>query len=102
MSELTITERSGAVRFPVRVKPRSSRSKILGVRAASLEIAVTAPPVEGAANDEVCDLLAKALAVPRSAVAIVTGASSRTKRVAVSDLSVATAAARLAEATATK
>ncbi len=99
MDDLSITERDGAVRFAVRVKPRSSRSKILGVRASLLEIAVTAPPVEGAANDEVCTLLGRALEVPRSAVTIVTGASGRSKLVEVSGIVAATAAKRLAEAT---
>ena len=54
-----------------------------------------APPVEGAANEALARFLGKALAVPPSAVRIVTGASGRNKRVAVAGIDVATARARL-------
>ncbi len=86
---------NGEVTFALWVKPRSSRSAVLGVRGDALEVAVTAPPVEGAANAEVVEILAKQLRVPRRAVVIVSGQSGRTKRVQVSGLEPSQVLARL-------
>ena len=57
-----------------------------------------APPVEGAANHELIDVIARALAVPKRAVSIASGERSRQKSVRVSGIDAATAAARLASA----
>jgi len=65
------------------VIPRAARSAIAGERVGRLLMRVAAPPVEGAANDAVIDLLAKLLDCPRRAVRIVSGEKSRSKRVAV-------------------
>ncbi|HEX6661926.1 MAG TPA: DUF167 domain-containing protein [Sphingomicrobium sp.] len=72
----------------VRVTPRSSKTGISGWRAgadgrAELEVRVAEPPADGAANDAVVKLLAKALGISRSEIAIISGATSRHKRVAV-------------------
>lgn len=95
---LGLTERSGAVRFSVHVRPRSSRSTILGVREGALDVALTSPPADGAANSELLALLAKALDVRRGSVSIVVGASSRGKLVQVSGLSQDLARERLSKA----
>lgn len=85
MSELRITARpDGALRFAVRVQPRASRAAIEGLHGDALRVRVTAPPVDGAANEAVVALLAEALGVPRSAVRVVAGASGRRKVVEVS------------------
>jgi len=76
---LVLDERAGGVRFSVHVRPRSSRSAILGVREGALDVALTAPPADGAANSELVKLLARALEVRRGDVSIVIGASSRGK-----------------------
>jgi uncharacterized protein (TIGR00251 family) len=83
VSALTVKEHPGGVAFSVWVKPRSSRSVVLGVRGDALEVAVTAPPVEGAANEEVIAVLARFLGVSKRAVTIMSGQTGRTKRVAV-------------------
>ena len=83
MSPLRITEREGAVRFSIRVQPRSSRAGVDGVHGEALKLRVNAPPVDGAANAAVIELLADALGVPRRAVRIVAGDSSRSKLVEV-------------------
>src|SRR5437773_9653485 len=83
---LSLTERSGAVRFSVHVRPRSSRLAILGVREGALEVALMAPPADGAANSELLGLLAKALHVRRGSASLVGGASSRSKLVQVNGL----------------
>jgi uncharacterized protein (TIGR00251 family) len=76
---LVMTERAGGVRFSVRARPNASRSAILGVREGSLDVALTSPPADGAANAELIKLVARALEVRRSDVVIVGGASSRSK-----------------------
>ncbi len=78
---LTVT--ATAVRIAVRVQPRSSRDRVVGPHAGALKVRVTAPPVEGAANQAVIELLAEWLAVPRRSVAIVQGQSGRDKVVEV-------------------
>lgn len=96
---LLITERGGAspsVRFGLRVQPRSSRAGVDGVHGSALRVRVNAPPVEGAANEAVMKVLAKALGVANSAVAIVSGARSRSKVVEVSGLRAAEVRKRLA------
>ncbi len=96
---LNLNERSGGVRFDVRVRPRSSRSAILGVRDGALDVALTSPPADGAANSELLRLVAKALLVRAADVAIVVGPSSRTKVIAVNGIGAAAARARLSKAT---
>jgi uncharacterized protein (TIGR00251 family) len=69
--------------FKIQVVPRSARSEVVGEHNGSLRIRVAAPPVEGAANDEVIRLLAKAFKVPRRAVTILTGHNARLKQVSI-------------------
>lgn len=95
---LDISDRAGGVRFGVHVRPRSSRSAILGVREGSLDVALTSPPADGAANAELIKLLARALDVQRGAVSIVAGASSRSKLIEVSGTNSADTRAKLAGA----
>jgi len=80
---LEISDRSGAVRFSVHVRPRSSRSTIVGVRDGSLDVALIAPPSEGAANDELRKLLARVFEVSRRDVNIIVGMASRSKLVEI-------------------
>jgi uncharacterized protein (TIGR00251 family) len=77
------TEREGAVVFAVRVTPRASRNAIEGEYQGALKVRLTAPPVEDRANEALRRLLAERLNVPVSAVRIVAGDKSRTKRVTV-------------------
>ena len=79
MSELGIREQDGAVTFEVRVAPRASRNRVIGVRDGALKVALTAPPVDGAANEALRKLLAKALGVSKSDVEIVRGDRARIK-----------------------
>src|SRR3954465_3427716 len=94
---LSLNEGPGAVRFSVHVRPRSSRSAILGVREAALDVALTAPPADGAANAELIKLLARALDVRRGDVSIVAGASSRSKIIEVNGMLAEVARIRFAE-----
>jgi uncharacterized protein (TIGR00251 family) len=79
----------------VRVQPRASSDAILGWRDGTLRVRVTARPVEGEANLAVARLLARALRVAPSAVAVVHGARARDKRVRVAGLDAAEVRNRL-------
>lgn len=69
----------------VQVVPRASRSEIIGEHNGALRVRVAAPPVEGAANDELVRLIAKTIKVPRSCVEVTSGQSSRFKRLRIVD-----------------
>ena len=74
---------AGIVRFAVRVQPRASRSEIEGVHGDALRVRLSAPPVDGAANEALVELLAKALGVAKGAVRVVAGVASRSKVIEV-------------------
>jgi uncharacterized protein (TIGR00251 family) len=76
--------RGDAVRFSVRLQPRASKNEIVGLQGISLKVRVTAPPVEGMANDALVELLSKELQTPRRNVCIVSGNSSRMKVIEIS------------------
>jgi uncharacterized protein YggU (UPF0235/DUF167 family) len=78
---------AGGCQFVVAVTPRSSVNRLELDTSGALRARLTAPPVEGAANDALLTLLAKVLKLPRSRLAIVSGATSRQKRIAVHDVS---------------
>jgi uncharacterized protein (TIGR00251 family) len=80
---IEITEREGVVTFLVRVQPRGSRDAIEGEHDGALKVRLTAPPVDGRANEALRRLLAERLCVAMAAVQIVAGEKSRTKRVSV-------------------
>jgi uncharacterized protein len=88
VSELEVHERPDAVRFTVRVQPRASSSGLAGVQAGSLRVRLTAPPVDGAANEALVELLAKLLGVQKRTITIVGGVASRTKLIEVHGVSV--------------
>ncbi len=71
------------VRIAVRLTPRAALDRVDGVVDGSLRCRVTAPPVDGAANEALLRLLARELGLPRSAVTIARGATGRTKLVEV-------------------
>ena len=84
MTEFRVHARAGGlVRFAVSVQPRASRTEVVGVHGGALKVRLQAPPVDGAANEALTDYLAGRLGVPRRAVRIVAGASSRAKTVEV-------------------
>lgn len=82
-------------RITVRLTPRASREGIAGERDGAVLVRVTAPPVDGAANEALVKLLAKALRIPKGSVAIISGETSRTKVIEVADLEEAEVRGRL-------
>ena len=83
MTPLSVREEAGRVRFSVRVQPRASRDEVSGVYGDALKIRLAAPPVDGAANDALVNFLAELFAVPRRAVRILAGESSRSKLIEI-------------------
>jgi len=81
--------------FAARVTPRAGRSGIAGVREDTLLVRLAAAPVDGAANDELIEVLAEAFDVPKRSIRIVSGARSRTKRVEVAGVAPDALEARL-------
>lgn len=73
--------------FAIRVQPRASRNAVVGELGDALKVALTAPPVEGKANEACIDFLAKLLNVARPSVTIASGESSRNKVIRVAGLS---------------
>lgn len=63
----------------VRVQPKSSGNRLLGLHDGALKLALTAPPVDNRANRAASEFLAKLLGVPKSAVILKSGAQSRAK-----------------------
>jgi uncharacterized protein (TIGR00251 family) len=86
--------------FNVRVIPRSSKPGIAGLRDDAWLVRLKSPPVEGAANAELIDVIAAALHLPKRNVAIVSGKRSKLKRVSVAGVTSEEAAAAMQSASA--
>jgi hypothetical protein len=87
MMPLEVREADGAITFDVQVVPRASRDRLGPVHGDRLKVQLTAPPVDGAANDALVALVAKALGRPRGDVAIVRGTTGRKKTLRVAGVS---------------
>jgi len=84
---MKFVEKEGAVIFDVRVVPRASKSEIIGEHDGALKVRIASPPVDGAANLELIRVLAKKLGVSRNDIEIISGATSKNKRIRVTNLS---------------
>jgi hypothetical protein len=80
---LDIQERDGVVVVAVRVQPRASRDEIAGEMNGALKIRLQAPAVEDRANEALVEFLARLLKTPKSAVRILSGERSRSKRLEI-------------------
>lgn len=90
-----VTLTHGAAAFAVRVVPRAGRTGIGGTRGDAVLVRLSAPPVDGAANDALIIFLAALFDRPRRDVTIVSGQASRDKRVAIAGMAVDEVAALL-------
>lgn len=82
-----LRESKKGLTFDIQVIPHASRAEIAGVQEGAFKVKVTAPPVEGAANEACIKLLAKELGLKKSQMEISSGAKSRKKTVLVKDIS---------------
>lgn len=80
------TEKDGDLIFNVRAVPRASRSEIVAELGGALKVKIVSPPVDGTANLELIKVLAKFFGVPKGAIQILGGQTSKTKQIRVADL----------------
>ncbi len=81
-----IRSTGAGVEVDIRVIPRAGQSRVAGERDGRMLVRLSAPPVEGAANEALVDLFAELLGCPKRSVRLVAGARSRAKRVAIDGL----------------
>lgn len=74
---------NGSLVLELRVQPRASRDEISGIANGRIAVRISAPPVDGAANDRLRDFLANEFGVSRGRVQILSGRAGRNKRVAI-------------------
>jgi uncharacterized protein (TIGR00251 family) len=86
---IPITESAAGVSFAVKVHPRAKKDAITGEVGDALKLSLTAPPVDGRANQACVDFFAKFLNVPRSSITIAAGESGRRKVIRIAGLSAA-------------
>lgn len=90
-----ISATATGVRLRLRVQPRASREEVAGFAGDAIRLRLTAPPLEGAANDALVRFLASRLEVSRSAVELVAGRTGRTKLVEVTGITPSEVSRRL-------
>jgi uncharacterized protein len=84
---IPLHETSAGVTFAIKVHPRAKKNAITGVVGDALKLSLTAPPVEGRANQACVEFLANLLEVPRSSITITSGETNRRKTAQVKGLS---------------
>jgi uncharacterized protein len=92
---ITIRDTRDGATFSVRVQPRARKNALMGEMGDDLKVALTAPPVEGRANEACVEFLAELLKVPRASITIAAGQSSRNKIIRVRSLTAAEIRKRL-------
>jgi uncharacterized protein (TIGR00251 family) len=80
---IQFSEDDRGLTFAVRIVPRASRSEFVGEQSGALRVRIAAAPVEGAANQELIKLLAKSFKLPKNAVQIISGLTSKSKLVRI-------------------
>jgi uncharacterized protein len=80
---IPIRDTAAGATFAVKVQPRAEKNAIVGELGDALKLALTAPPVEGRANEACVEFFANLLDVPRSSITIASGETSRNKIIRV-------------------
>lgn len=94
---IPVHESAKGVSFAVKVHPRARKNQITGVVGEALKLALTAPPVEGKANEAAVDFFADFFDIPRSSVTIASGETSRSKVIRVTGINADAVRRRLEE-----
>lgn len=94
---LTVRETEEGVTFAIRVLPRSSKCELAGLQGDALKIRITAPPVEGRANEACIRFLASLFNVKKNRIAIEAGHKSKNKQVSIAGLTCGDVRAVLSE-----
>jgi len=79
----TIRDTAEGAQFALRVQPRASRNKIAGLMGDAIKLAITAPPVDGKANEAVIEYFADLFRIPKSSVVIISGQTGRNKLITI-------------------
>ncbi|MBN1547038.1 MAG: YggU family protein [Syntrophaceae bacterium] len=79
-------ETSHGMTFPIQVIPRSRKSEIVGILNDTLKVRLTAPPVDGKANEECVRFFSDLLNIPRNRISIISGQTSRKKTLLISGI----------------
>ena len=92
---IPIQESATGISFQVKVHPRAKKNGITGTLGEALKLSLTAPPVEGRANEACIEFFARLLKVPRSSITIASGQSSRLKVIRIAGITAAEFRAQL-------
>ena len=84
---ITLTNDDAGICFAVKVHPRAKKNAITGQVGDAIKLSLTAPAIEGRANEACIEFFAKLLKVPRSSVTIASGQTGRNKIIRVAGLS---------------
>jgi uncharacterized protein (TIGR00251 family) len=84
---ITLTNNDAGICFAVKVHPRAKKNAITGQVGDAIKLSLTAPAIEGRANEACIEFFAKLLKVPRSSVTIASGQTGRNKIIRVAGLS---------------
>lgn len=95
MNALIVQDTKAGAVLTVHIQPKASITECVGLHGAAIKIRIAAPPVDGAANDELIRFLARQLSTPLASVQIQSGASGRHKRVLVKGATAQLVMARL-------
>jgi uncharacterized protein (TIGR00251 family) len=94
---IPLHESARGISFAVKVQPRARKNAIMGVVGDALKLALTAPPIEGRANQAVIEFFVELFEIPRVSVTIASGATNRNKVVRITGMTKQAVAERLAE-----
>lgn len=100
-TDVSLLAVAGGVRVAIHAKPRAKATALRGVRDGALEVAIAAPPVDGAANEELVRFFADLLGLPKRDVVLLAGENGRHKRVELRGVGVDDVRAALMRAVAT-
>ncbi|MRR50309.1 MAG: YggU family protein [Rhodocyclaceae bacterium] len=95
MSQSWLTASGADVILSLHIQPGAKKTEVVGLHGEALKVRLAAPPVDGKANDALVAFLAETLGVTKARVGLVSGASSRAKRLRISDYGVEAAVQRL-------
>ena len=90
-----MTKTADGIILNVHATPRASKSQIQGLHGDALKIRLNAPPVDGKANETLVEFLSGILGVPRRQIVLVSGQTSRQKRLAISGVTPPLATSKL-------
>jgi len=102
MSSWKIMETNDGVQFKLKIQPRASKNEVSCLQGDALKVRLTAPPVDGAANNACIDFIARLLGVPKKTVKIVSGHTNPHKMIEVEGISKADVLHIIGQITSTK